>query len=146
MFSPIHLHLDCPVPFGAIWLDDKAEHFIVLDEVDRQWALQWLWKVRWDKHRNKIYAVRSRDTWENGRITKRSTIYLHKEICRRAHGDPPTKHATIADHKDGQSQNCRRRNLRWATPSENRRNINGWYALQEQMRFEGEKNVDESFV
>ncbi len=53
------------------------------------------------------------------------SIWLHREICLRAHGLPPSRHHLIADHLDGESLNDRRANLRWATLSTNNRNLNG---------------------
>lgn len=52
-------------------------------------------------------------------------FWLHREICLRANGLPPTKLHLIADHLDGESLNNRRSNFRWATRSQNNRNLNG---------------------
>jgi len=51
-----------------------------------------------------------------------TTIWLHKEIAARAYGIPKSRKKTIVDHKDGNSLNCRRNNLRWVTPSQNAKN------------------------
>lgn len=67
------------------------------------------------------YAVRS----EGGRL-----VWLHKEVLRRAGQVPPSPAHTIGDHKNGVRLDCRRGNLRWATPQMNARNIFGFVARQ----------------
>ena len=98
---------------------------VYLDYEDYQWATRWLWSWTTSKlgprRRHKVYARRNTGS---GRITPQRWVWLHKEICERAHGPPPTLFHTIADHRDGDTLNCRRSNLRWATPAENRANIN----------------------
>ena len=100
--------------------------FAVVDLIDFEFALQWKWKAIKSKGRRaKWYAFRTT------RIAGRHVAYfLHKEICLRAHGLPPSREHLIGDHLDGQSLNDRRANLRWATHSENRRNLGGMMAQQ----------------
>lgn len=127
----IELLHQSPLPFVPVFLDEQ-EMFCIVDTQDHTWAMRWRWRPKWDKHGRKAYAVRSADVGESWRGAGRRqvTVYLHKEICLRAHGLPPTSRHTIGDHCDGVSLNCRRDNLRWATPSMNRLNIDGWYARQ----------------
>jgi hypothetical protein len=106
-----------------IWLDDNAFRYVVVDYVDWLWACYFKWSAKPDKHRRKWYACRT--GWDNG---VRVSVYLHVEI-NKLKGPPPAPAFTISDHRDGDEANCRRSNLRWATPSMNRRNINGALAF-----------------
>lgn len=104
---------------NRLWLDAAATIFAVVSDEDYAWALQWKWQITWDRHKRKAYATRSTRTKESG--GRRHKIYLHKEILARTGKLPPTKHHTMGDHGDGQSLNCQRYNLDWATPSQNRK-------------------------
>lgn len=99
-----------------IWLDVAAGLFAIVSFEDHAWALQWKWQITWDRHKRKAYATRS-----PGKTTGRRKIYMHKAILVRAMKLPPSDRHTIGDHQDGNSLNCRRDNLEWATPSQNRR-------------------------
>jgi hypothetical protein len=107
---------ECPY---RIWLDVEADIFVVVSREDYDWANKWKWQITWDRHKRKVYATRS-----PGRLTDGSRspkLYLHKEILKRKDILPPTSRHTMGDHGDGQSRNCQRYNLSWATPSMNRR-------------------------
>jgi hypothetical protein len=100
---------------NRIWLDVEAGIFALVSDEDHAWALQWCWQITWDRHKRKAYATRS--TKVDGRRVK---YYLHKEILKRTELLPPSKRHTMGDHGDGQSLNCCRDNLSWATASQNR--------------------------
>lgn len=122
-----------PVPHTPIFVDEH-EHFVVVDAVDHAWLSQWVWSACWSKprpgHKLKLYARRTFRL--GGRLGKPIWIYLHKEVCRRAHGEaPPGK--PVGDHMDGNEIDCRRHNMRWASKSENRLNLDGAYARQLQL-------------
>lgn len=117
-----------PLPYTTLWLDPANGIFCVLDTEDYQWALQWHWGVIWDRHGRKAYASRSTRI-----LGRHHRYYLHKEILIRAGSVAPTKRHIISDHLNGNSLDCRRRNLRWATPSMNRLNIGGSAWWQESL-------------
>lgn len=127
-----------PAETGVFWIS-LSNRYDVQCQVDREdyfWATQWLWCHTYGSgwrhngaHRqpNKIYARRAIHTPYGNR-----TIWLHRQICERAYGPPPS-HLHVADHWNGDSLNCRRGNLRWATLSENSKNLYGSAWLQTRM-------------
>jgi hypothetical protein len=117
-----------PDPHARIWLDPDENVCCLVDWEDYEWAIRWLWCPIASKSTWKIYATRS--TRLNGRNGGSTRIYMHKEILLRAEGDPPSPKHTIGDHKNGDTLDNRRRNLRWATPVMNARNRFGSYVLQ----------------
>lgn len=99
--------------------DDGA--YAVVDLVDYEFASRWKWKaVKSRGFKVKLYAYRT-TRWKGRHVS----IWLHKEICLRAKGLPPSKEHLIADHENGNSLDDRRRNLDWATHSQNCRNREG---------------------
>jgi len=105
-----------------IWLDSACTVCALVSFEDYEWALQWKWQITWDRHKRKMYATRSTTTGEvrNGRKV-RVKIYLHKAVLERSGKVQPCGKHTMGDHGDGNSLNCQRWNLEWATPSQNRR-------------------------
>lgn len=104
-----------------IYADDRAELYVVVDAEDYPFFSRWRWDFRFNSTGKKLYLRRRRFFSQYGC----EWCWLHVEICRRHHGDPPTPAHTIADHWSGDSVDCRRDNLRWATLSMNRRNRHG---------------------
>ena len=102
---------------NRIWLDVSAGIFATVSDEDYQWALRWKWQITWDRHKRKAYATRS----TTGPGQRRYKLYLHKEVLLRTMKLPPSDRHTMGDHGDGNSLNCERWNLEWATPSQNRR-------------------------
>jgi hypothetical protein len=80
--------------------------------------------VRPSRGGRKFYAVRSAHRQIAGKRHCR-TFYLHVEIHKRTGVPPPSAAHIIVDHRDGDSFNCRRSNLRWATYSMNSMNTFG---------------------
>lgn len=110
-----------------LYLDDREHIYALLDEEDFSWAVQWLWSSKLNSRKIKRYAYRTHVR----RPYIRRSVYLHVEIQKRCGALPPSKKHTMIDHINGNSLDNRRANLRWATPSENRRNIclNGGHQL-----------------
>ena len=107
-----------------IYADDKERMYAVVDKDDYFYFNQWLWNARVSRGGRKYYLCRTKSGSSGGQRYDTS-LYLHKEIQERKGIKPPSEAHTIADHRDGDSLNCRKKNLRWATPSMNRKNING---------------------
>lgn len=98
-----------------VYLDPRdSSIFALVDPQDYQWAAQWRWRWKFDKRGKKRYAQRSTSV-----AGVKCTLFLHKEIVRRARGEPPSPLHIIGDHANGDSLDCRRDNLDWATRSEN---------------------------
>jgi len=108
-------------PPRRIYLDrDASELFCLVDAEDYDWAIQWRWSFTPDRHKRKFYATR---TTKARKISPNTfKIYMHKAILiDRKKEKPPSPQHTIGDHRDGDSLNDQRGNLRWFTPSQNRR-------------------------
>lgn len=117
---------ECEVPYLPLYIQHDGEPIaVIVDKEDYAWAVRHKWQAKPSRKRAngklKLYACRA-SVREKGR---RRSIYLHKEICHRAHGPPPSPAHKVADHKFSDTLDCRRASLRWATLSENRRNIEG---------------------
>lgn len=109
-----------------IYLDDHACRYVVLDQIDYDWFVQWRWTFKPSRGGRKFYAYRNLTLRSSGQRTNRS-IFLHVAIMQRTGIAQPTPAHVVVDHRDGDSFNCRRTNLRWATLSMNRLNLNGKY-------------------
>lgn len=116
----------------AISLSDRWCLQALIDEIDVEWARQWKWTYKWAAgcKANKIGKLYARRGTRVRATCETATFWLHKEICLRAYGPPPSEKHTMSDHLNGDSLDCRRLNLRWATPSMNRKNIYGQMAKE----------------
>jgi hypothetical protein len=87
--------------------------FTIVDYIDYRYLLQWKWYARKGKN-GKFYAIRS--DYSTG---KHKTIYMHRVIAERMDLDL----SCDIDHKDRNSLNNLRGNLRSANRNGNSRNI-----------------------
>lgn len=111
-----------------IYGDVNASWWCIVDEEDYHWAV----KYCWTKHVSlnspwKWYLRRAVGVNRNGMRLNTYTLYLHIEIMKRTGILPPSPAHILVDHRDSNSFNCRRSNLRWATPGMNARNRFGRY-------------------
>ena len=102
-------------PWRRLELSSRRDIWCLVDADDYDWLIATGWNYGW--HRNtpwKFYAKRNVGA-------ARSTVYMHREILIRALPDQAELAATHhGDHKNGQSLDNRRANLRWLTPEANR--------------------------
>lgn len=82
-----------------------------VDDADFEWLNQFKWQVI-KSERGKYYAYRRKTV--NGHAT---AYYLHREILGLSRGD-----GKLCDHRDGDTLNNQRKNLRLATPQQNSSN------------------------
>lgn len=85
--------------------------FAKVDDEDYRWLVQWKWCVK--RSEKTFYAARS-----IGPRLNQEQISMHRLILERHSGQTGDQ----ADHVDGDGLNNQRRNLRWATISQNRWN------------------------
>lgn len=84
--------------------------FAVVDDVDYERITQWKRSAFKRSDGNGFYAVRSE--WPSKR-----TIFLHRQIMGLQPGD-----GILCDHENGDTLDCRRFNLRCASPRQNSAN------------------------
>lgn len=105
-----------------IWIDPENNIFVLLSPEDFEWAQQWRWHTTPNKNKTKLYATRVTTISRKGGVRQQKKIYMHKEILIRTGLVPRTKKHKIGDHKNGDSLDNQRDNLRYATLSMNNRN------------------------
>lgn len=113
---------DTSEPVFRMYAGTLAQHECIVDEEDYLFFTQWLWVPHYGRNGKKVYFRRAVAAYASGERVGTYSVYLHIEICKRAHGEPPTRRRSIADHWNGNSWDNRRTNLRWATKLENNRN------------------------
>ena len=103
----------------TIRIGARGQYRVVVDAIDHAWLSQWKWTFkRWSwRYGTSIYARRC-----VRRGGHKITVFMHSVILteRMRRRQPSRTHT--CDHRDLDSLDNRRRNLAWATPSE--QNIN----------------------
>jgi len=112
-----------------IYGDDRASIWAVVDEIDYHWAIKYRWCIKLCRYQ-KPYLRRAVGVNQNGQRLRTFSLYLHIEIMKNTGIAPPGPAYKIVDHRNGNSLDCRRQNLRWATHSMNSRNVRGSHASE----------------
>lgn len=124
MLAPSHPLDPNLIDFGEdyehyIYGDDHGDVRARVDAEDYWFFSRWRWLAKPNKT-GKLYFKRNTNHYRGLSFT----VYLHVAVmCRTGVVQPPGH--TMVDHRNGDSLFCRRYNLRWATPSMNRRNLFG---------------------
>ena len=116
-----------------IYGDDLAQSWCIVDEQDYQACVRHRWGWKASRGEVKKYLFRNRHVnWANGgeaRLNRtQENLFLHTYILEELMGVPRPTPKHIVDHRNGNHHDCRRKNLRWATVIQNRRNRNGVHA------------------
>lgn len=100
----------------------------IVDDSDFERVNQFKWTAQKIVHRsrNKYYAKRT--IWHDWRAGKQEVVLLHRFILNAPAG-------TQVDHRNGDSLDCQRRNLRLATSKQN--NANRSILRKREIRFKG---------
>ncbi|MGU3659222.1 HNH endonuclease signature motif containing protein [Methylobacterium fujisawaense] len=130
-FDPNTFPDELPGDACFISLSDRWDIHAIVDRQDYEWARQFKWchtygsgsmvAVAWQEH-GAIYAMANRDHIYARNCAGGTTTWLHREVLLRSKGRPP-RAGMIGDHKNGNTLDCRRSNLRWATKSQNAKNV-----------------------
>lgn len=117
-----------------IYGNAKASIWAIVDEEDYAFFMRWRWCPKSCK-RGKVYLRRAIGENLNGVRLRTSSVYLHVEIMKRTGIEIPCPQHKLVDHLNGNSLDCRRINLRWATSSMNNRNLHGRDGLNGSFNF-----------
>lgn len=118
-FDPNTLDLDWP----SYVRSTNSEHQALVDYEDYLFVVNWLWRFKPSKGQGMAgrgYLCRSAWIYPEGRKVCTS-LYLHVEIMKRVESPPSIFHTQV-DHLNRNRMDCRRENLKWATPSQNNKN------------------------
>lgn len=104
---------------AVIILGAREQHQAIVSAEDYAALARWRWtfKVSAWKFGNGIYARRC--VWRDG---KKKTILMHDVILTELMGIPRPSELHTADHRNGDTLDNTRGNLRWATKSEQGKN------------------------
>ncbi|GJE06369.1 hypothetical protein AOPFMNJM_1685 [Methylobacterium jeotgali] len=119
-----------PAPAACyLHLSDRFDVYALVDPEDHAWASRHRWCHTYGsgsicERFEGVFVIDRPDGMYARRCVGGRTLWLHREILIRKDG-PPGRGRWIGDHRNGNTLDCRRRNLRWATPSQNARNVPG---------------------
>jgi hypothetical protein len=98
-------------PDGARSIPLTKGQFAIVDAADFDWLNQWKWQASWNPKTGTFYADREEF---NGARDKRYSVRMHREILGLQRGDK-----LQGEHRNHNTLDNRRSNLRIATHSEN---------------------------
>lgn len=107
-----------------IYGDAQCQTFGLVSPEDYPWAAQWRWCWKTSPC-GKKYLRRAIGENQNGMRLRTWTEYLHIAVAKRANLQRRTANHKILDHRNGDSTNNTRENLRWVTPRMNAMNLWG---------------------
>jgi hypothetical protein len=90
----------------------------VVDVVDYEWLAQWRWFAVWSRKTKSFYASRHLSVSED---RSRAVIQMHREIVKAVRG-PESILGIDVDHRNHNTLDNKRENLRPATRSQNQHN------------------------
>ena len=114
-------------------LSDRIDCHAMLDAIDYEWARSigrkpyvgvWYHTYGSGSINPETGVIDRPDGIYARKVVGGVMLWLHREICIREHGPPPLDN-WVPDHKNGFTLDCRRKNLRWCSRSDNAKNIAG---------------------
>lgn len=123
----------CRLSLSARW-----DLHAIVDRQDHDWAKRHTWCHTYGSGKyltlpNGVRVIERPDHIYARTTIDGVTVWLHRLVLARSAG-PPRYVRAMGDHRNGQTLDCRRGNLRWATPRMNARNKPGSLVRRQNLR------------
>lgn len=104
-----------------IYIGSRNQYAVIVDDCDYDYLMQWKWTFMFSHCRSKTGLYARRCARING---EKKTIMMHTVILERKTGEKfkSRSEGKSADHKNRDTLNNTRENLRWATNEQQARN------------------------